>query len=145
MVKYLFATFPVTGHVNRGLPIARALITRGHDVRWYSAPRFRAAIEAIGARWVPYTHATRNGVEFLPGMLIDLEEELDRERADVLVGDHASAVCSVMQERRGIAWAVYGVTPLAATQKEMIGLDARRVGAETLQQRAGAESPAQTA
>jgi len=39
--------------VNPGLPIARELVRRGHDVRWYSTPRFKNAIEKIGARFVP--------------------------------------------------------------------------------------------
>ena len=43
-MRYLFAPIPVTGHVNPGLPIARELVRRGHDVRWYSTPRFKRAI-----------------------------------------------------------------------------------------------------
>ena len=58
MARYFFAPMPATGHVNPGLPIARELVARGHDVRWYSTPRFRKAIESIGARYVPFHHAT---------------------------------------------------------------------------------------
>jgi UDP:flavonoid glycosyltransferase YjiC (YdhE family) len=34
---------PVAGHVNPGLPIARALVGRGHEVVWYTGQHFRAA------------------------------------------------------------------------------------------------------
>ena len=57
MSRFLFAVFPVSGHVNPGLPIAAELVSRGHDVRWYSTPRFRRTIENIGARWVPLRQA----------------------------------------------------------------------------------------
>ena len=80
-MRYLFAPIPFTGHVNPGLPIARELVARGHDVRWYSTPRFRRAIESTGARWVPLRHA-------MP---------LDEERLDELWPDarpRASPRCS---------------------------------------------------
>jgi len=131
---------PATGHVNPGLPIARELVARGHDVRWYSTPRFRKAIEGVGARWVPFRHATlldeeqldathtarpSSGVAQLrydvknifvsamPGMLRDLLDELRREPADAIVGDNASAVVEAVHMKLGIRWAVYGITVLS--------------------------------
>src|SRR3954468_24072867 len=110
MSRYLFAPMPITGHVNPGLPIARELVARGHDVRWYSTPRFRKPIESIGARYVPFREALpldeenveglfpdrpAGGIKqlqydiknlfvsIMPGMLRDCEEELRREPADV--------------------------------------------------------------
>jgi UDP:flavonoid glycosyltransferase YjiC (YdhE family) len=53
MARFLFATVPVPGHVNPGLPLARALIRRGHEVRWYAGQRFRAAVTATGATFLP--------------------------------------------------------------------------------------------
>src|SRR5689334_13302570 len=119
-MRYLFAPIPVTGHVNPGLPIARELARRGHDVRWYSSPRFKRAIESIGARYIPLRTAlpvdeerfdamfpdrpAEGGIaqmqfdlknifiEFIRGALADLETELRREPADVIVADNASAV-----------------------------------------------------
>lgn len=41
MVRFLFAAFPVSGHVNPGLPVARDLVARGHSVRRYSTQRLR--------------------------------------------------------------------------------------------------------
>src|SRR6185436_7325552 len=133
MPRFLFTPIPFTGHVNPGLPIARELVARGHDVRWYSTPRFRRAIEAAGARFVPYRQAVPLDEERLeklfpgrpagglrqlqydvekifvdsqPGQLRDLESELAAEPADVVVGDSAAAVASILHERHGIPWAV---------------------------------------
>ena len=146
MSRYLFAPFPVTGHVNPGLPIARELVARGHDVRWYSTPRFKQAIESIGARYVPtyrampldeerfetlFPHRPKKGgirqlrwdvknifVDFLPGALRDICEELEKEPADVIVGDSASAVCEAIHTRYDIAWAVYGISVLTISSRD---------------------------
>jgi len=135
-MRYLFAPIPVTGHVNPGLPIARELVRRGHDVRWYSTPRFKRTIESIGARWVPLRnamavdeenfdrwpdrpadgiaqlrHDVKNlFIEFVRGALADLEAELLREPADVIVADNGSAVVEAVHQKLGIPWAVYGMS-----------------------------------
>ena len=144
MARFLFAPMPITGHVNPGLPIARELVRRGHDVRWYSTPRFRRSIEAIGARWIPVRNAIRideekmdawpnrpkDGiaqlrydvknlfVEFLRGALRDLEEEMRRDRADVVVGDNASAVVEAVHQKFGIPWALYGMSVLTMSSRD---------------------------
>jgi MGT family glycosyltransferase len=149
-MRYLFAPIPVTGHVNPGLPIARELVRRGHDVRWYSTPRFRRAIENIGARWVPLRNAIpideehfdiwpdrpAEGlaqlrydiknlfIEFIRGALADLEQELRREPADVIVADNSSAVVEAVHQKLGIPWAVYGmsVIPMSSVDTAPFGL-----------------------
>lgn len=153
MARYLFAPLPVTGHVNPGLAIARELVARGHDVRWYSTPRFKRTIESIGARYVPLRRAihvdeeqidTWPGrpseglnqlrfdiknlfIEFVRGAFRDLEEELRREPADVIVGDNASAVVEAVHQRFGIPWALYGmsVLPMASVDTAPFGLAIR--------------------
>jgi MGT family glycosyltransferase len=143
-MKYLFAPIPVTGHVNPGLPIARELVRRGHDVRWYSTPRFKRAIDSIGARWVPLRNALSLDeenfemwperpaeglaqlrhdlknlfIEFIRGALIDLEEELRREPADVIIADNASAVVEAVHQKLGIRWAVYGMTVMTTASRD---------------------------
>ena len=143
-MRYLFAPIPVTGHVNPGLPIARELVRRGHHVRWYSTPRFKHAIESIGARWVPLRNAIpideenfdlwpdrpAEGIaqlqydlkhlfiEFVRGALTDLEAELRREPADVIVADNASAVVEAVHQKLGIPWAVYGMTVLSTSSRD---------------------------
>lgn len=146
MSRFLFAPFPVTGHVNPGLPIARELVERGHDVRWYTTPRFKRALESIGARYVPFYYGLqfdeerfddffprrpkKGGlaqlkwdiknifVEIIPGALRDLGHELEREPADVIVGDNAAAVCEAVHARYDIAWAVYGITVLSMSSRD---------------------------
>src|SRR5687767_6012226 len=54
MACFLIASLPITGHVLPALPIARKLVERGHDVRWYTGKKFRAQIEATGACFEPY-------------------------------------------------------------------------------------------
>lgn len=149
-MRYLFAPIPVTGHVNPGLPIARELVRRGHDVRWYSTLRFKRAIEGVGARWVPLRQAIpldeenfdmwpdrpAEGIaqlrydlknlfiEFIRGALADLEAELRHEPADVLVADNASAVVEALHQKLGIPWAVYGmsVMPMSSRDTAPFGL-----------------------
>lgn len=145
MARFLFAAFPVTGHVNPGLPIARELVARGHDVRWYSTQRFRRAIEATGARWVPFRAATSIDEEWLaeqfpgrpakgimqmqfdvehifvnmiPGALLDLEHELAKEPVDVIVSDNAFPPAGLIRERKGTPWAVYGINPLSMPSRD---------------------------
>ena len=146
MARYLFAPMPFTGHVNPGLPIARELVARGHDVRWYSTPRFKRAIEDIGARYIPFRYAmpldeerlnemflrrpAKGGiaqlrwdiknifVEFLPGALLDLSIELERDPADVVVADNAAAVAEALHTRYDIAWAVYGISVLTMSSRD---------------------------
>ncbi|HYO75330.1 MAG TPA: glycosyltransferase [Thermoanaerobaculia bacterium] len=145
MARYLFAPVPFSGHVNPGLPIVRELVARGHEVRFYSTPRFKRAIEAAGARYVPFRHATpldeerldlfpdrpaKGGIgqlrydiknlfiEFIRGALQDLEAELRREPADVIVGDNTAAVVEAVHQKLGIPWAVYGITVLGTSSRD---------------------------
>ena len=48
MSRFLFATTPADGHTLPALPIARALIERGHSVRWYTGAKYAERI--IGSR-----------------------------------------------------------------------------------------------
>ena len=55
MADFLLATMPGDGHVNPFKPIARALVVRGHRVRWYTGARYAAAVVVTGAVHVPVT------------------------------------------------------------------------------------------
>ncbi|MBE9182473.1 hypothetical protein IQ268_28390 [Oculatella sp. LEGE 06141] len=55
MARFLIATIPVVGHVSPMLPIAQTLISRGHEVWWYTGALFQERIAAIGARFVHTT------------------------------------------------------------------------------------------
>lgn len=143
-MKLFFAVFPISGHVNPGLPIARELVNRGHDVRWYSTPQYKNAIERIGARFVPHRRAyafddkkldllpgrPRSGLKQLqwdvehifiadvPNQFADIEEELRREPADAIVSDSASIVCSVVGEKLGIPFVVFGITVMSFSSRD---------------------------
>lgn len=57
---YLFVTLEGGGNVPPVLGVARRLAERGHDVRVLTEPCLRAAVEAAGARFIPFTrHFTR--------------------------------------------------------------------------------------
>ncbi len=145
MARYLFAPMPFTGHVNPGLPIVRELVARGHDVRFYTTARFRRAAEAAGARYVPFQRAMQLDeehldamfpdrpaagirqlqfdvkkifVEFVRGALHDVEAELRREPADVIVGDNAAAVVEAVHHRLRIPWALYGMSVLTMSSRD---------------------------
>lgn len=53
MASFLFAATAVPGHVNPALPIVRALVDAGHDVRFATGAAFEAAVTVAGARFVP--------------------------------------------------------------------------------------------
>ena len=52
MARILFATMPITGHVNPGLPIARKLVNRGHHLSWYTGSKFKSSIESTGSSFI---------------------------------------------------------------------------------------------
>ncbi|WP_460776535.1 glycosyltransferase [Microbacterium sp. GXF7504] len=53
MLSLLICCTPVHGHVMPTLAVARSLVAAGHDVRFLTGARYRAAVESTGARWVP--------------------------------------------------------------------------------------------
>ena len=143
MARFLFATMPATGHVNPGLPIARELVARGHDVRWYCGTAFRRSIERTGARFLAPMHGPDYSddigdalfperkkykgiaqlkfdlrhifIDMIPGVVRDLEGELQREPADVLVTDSAFAAAPILRERGGPPRAAFGITVLTTS------------------------------
>lgn len=47
MSRFLICTLPMPGHVNPGLPIARALTNRGHEVVWYTGQRSVRSVQLL--------------------------------------------------------------------------------------------------
>lgn len=114
----MLVPMPFTGHVTPFVAVAEQLVAQGHEVRVYTGSAFRAKIEAVGARLVPWTLApdfdesdlaatfprlvNKKGVAQLlvnvvdcmidtaPAQVIDLEREWSREPWDVIVGDELS-------------------------------------------------------
>ncbi|MFP2912330.1 nucleotide disphospho-sugar-binding domain-containing protein [Pyxidicoccus sp. 3LFB2] len=146
MARFLLATIPLTGHFNPGAPIARRLVERGHEVRWYTGSLFRSKVEATGARYVPMRTArdfhdstigdvfperaalkdfaklkfdlTRFFIDSAPGQLADLEAELRDFPADVVVCDTGFVGASLLHERHGLPWAAFGITAMTVASAD---------------------------
>lgn len=140
MSQFLICTIPAAGHVNPGLPIARALIERGHEVRWYTGRSFRAAIERMGAQFVPMQAAIDPAdhspderfperinlsglagfkfdlkhlfIDDAPDQVADLRRILRSFPAAVLLGDTGFLGTRLLHELGGPPWATYGITAL---------------------------------
>lgn len=145
MSRFLFAPVAATGHVAPGLPIAAELVRRGHEVRWYTAPRFEKKVQSVGAQYVPYIKATpmeegrineqfperaklkgiaqfkydmKLFVDQIPPLLEDLSNELEQHPADILVGDTAASVCALVAKKYRIAWASYGISVFIQSSRD---------------------------
>jgi MGT family glycosyltransferase len=146
LARFLLVTMPITGHVGPGLPIARKLVERGHDVRWYTGARFAERIEATGARHVPFRAAPdfddlnideaypgRAGrkeiqqfrwdlkhvfTDAAPGQVADLTEILADEPADVLVSDFSVVGVPLLHLKGGPPYAAFGITAYAVASRD---------------------------
>jgi MGT family glycosyltransferase len=147
MNSFLFATQPITGHVLPGIQIVRALVDRGHDVRWYVGKKFQAKAEAAGAEFVPYERAYdyddadydtafpgRSKLKGLNQLRFDLlnlfmkqiepqhrdiEAALAERPADVIVGDPSVGAAFTVSETGGPPNAVYNITCLGIGGREV--------------------------
>jgi MGT family glycosyltransferase len=146
MSRFLICTVPVAGHVNPGLPIARALVERGHEVRWYTGRKFRGRIEATGARFEPFRTAydyddsdidaafpdLRGTTGFrrmnrgfinifmkpIGPYYHDLRAILDEFPADVLFADGAVWAATCITEKGGPPYAMYCETCLGIRSRD---------------------------
>jgi len=158
--RFLFATISATGHVNPGLPIARTLVARGHEVRWYTGREFAPRITATGAAHEPMIAAAdpldgafvelmerRAHLEGLAALKFDLINEflaqmphhvtdlraiLDRAPADVLVVDTALFAGRAVHELGGPVWATYGITALTIASRDVAPFGTGRPPADTM-------------
>ena len=140
MARILFGANPASGHVRPGLPVARELVARGHEVVWYASPRFRSSVERTGARLAPF----RRGLDFdeadldtsfpgrvgrstirqlqydiramfidtIPAHLKDLRALADESPMNLVVMESSFLAGAFLAEERRLPWAVYGITPL---------------------------------
>lgn len=140
MARFLLTAMPFTGHVAPLAAVAGWLVQRGHDVRFYTGSRFRARVEAVGARLVPWERAPdfdennlpatfprlvgKKGMRQLfvnmtdcfigtvPAQHADLTAEWQREPWDVLAADETSVGAALFSETIGRTWATIAVVPL---------------------------------
>jgi UDP:flavonoid glycosyltransferase YjiC (YdhE family) len=137
--RFLICAQPLAGHVNPASSIARALVARGHDVRFYTGRQYKARVEATGARHV----APNRGPDFdgedidrafpdraelrglarlkwdiraflqaMPAQVADLEELLAESSADAVLTDSSMACGYVLNRKHGLPWATLGLGPL---------------------------------
>lgn len=143
MARVLFTANPASGHIRPGLPIARELVARGHEVVWYTSDRFATLVERTGARHVGFTAGLdydeadldttfperagiRSGIPQLKfdirslfidpvvGHMEDLRALADAETFDAVVVESVSLAGAFLAEELGVPWAVYGIVPLTA-------------------------------
>lgn len=96
--SYLFVTFEGGGNVPPMLGLVRRLTARGHGVRVLTEPCLRDAVEAAGARFVPFTrHFTRT------------------ERSEDLIGDWAART-PLGALRLSFERVVFGPAPIVAEE-----------------------------
>ena len=146
MPQILIATVPILGHINPMLPLARALVARGHDVRWYSGRKHAPRIQATGARFVGFTLARdyddlqlerefsgrsalkgidqlrfdlmRIFIDAAPGQLADIEALTQAWRPDVIVADPTLFGAGFAHERLGIPLATLSVLPCVLRSRD---------------------------
>jgi UDP:flavonoid glycosyltransferase YjiC (YdhE family) len=141
MARFLFATISAAGHIAPGLGIARALVSRGHEVVWYTGRRYQTSVERAGARFAPMlaAHEIDDGAldaEFpgraelrggLPQLIFDMKhlfidpipsyvEDLERiaseQDFDGYVSDVGFVAMNLFCEREGLRHTSYGVSAL---------------------------------
>jgi MGT family glycosyltransferase len=143
----LICSTPAEGHVNPATPIARALVERGHDVRWYTGSEFRATVEATGAVFEPIVDATdpsassmddrfpgRAGLEGLagikfdlkhlfldevPGQIRDLQRIMATTPIDVMLVDTGFSAALLLRELGGPPYATYGISFLPIPSRDL--------------------------
>ncbi len=54
MLVILMINVPYSGHTNPTLPLAEALVKRGHNVVYVNSNEFKDKIKATGAKFIPY-------------------------------------------------------------------------------------------
>lgn len=146
MTRILIATTPAAGHVMPFVPLAKALVARGHDVRWYTASKFRPHVEGTGARFEPYKRARdlddarldeqfpertqlhglaklkhdmkRVFIDAAPDQLLDIRAIADSSPADIVVHDTTMLGALFHHEQGGPPSLCLGVTPLVLSSRD---------------------------
>ncbi|MER7045024.1 glycosyltransferase [Streptomyces jumonjinensis] len=147
----LIATTPAPGHVVSVFEVARELVRRGHEVRWYTGRVFQSQVERTGARFEPMSagldfggmsreeafpgHAGLTGLASFkigirdvfyrtaPGQMDDLLAVLKRFPADCILADDMCYGACFARERTGIplAWLSNSVYILGSRDTPPLG------------------------
>lgn len=144
--RIIIATTPADGHTVPALPIAAALVERGHHVRWYAGRQYADRIQALGAEYLPmsdydYSLVGLDGYfperKQLSGLaklkydmtavfarpagthLADLATVLDRAPADLMLGDTALIAGPMLAELGGPPFAAFGISVLGFPSRDV--------------------------
>ncbi len=60
MSRVLVISAPFSGHVNPTLPLVAELVSRGHNVCFINAQKWKNKIEDVGAKFIPYSDFLEN-------------------------------------------------------------------------------------
>jgi UDP:flavonoid glycosyltransferase YjiC (YdhE family) len=137
MVRILIATLPAEGHVRPGIPIAKALVDRGHDVTWYTGSKFKSMVAGTGARFAPVGAILGIGdgdvlrdrdakpgisgmkkviteafVVPIPKYVADVTEVAEKFGPDVMIADHCFMASPIVAGKLGIPNLIFSVGPL---------------------------------
>jgi UDP:flavonoid glycosyltransferase YjiC (YdhE family) len=148
MARFLICTVPFIGHVNPGIPMARRLVERGHEVWWYTGLAFQAKVEATGATFVPIMSSIdysvlhnnpdadptpdnaspkaaqpkldpkRIFVDVVPGQMQDCRKILQDFPADVILADSLFLGAGWLYEQGGPTWAEFSSSVLGLTSRD---------------------------
>ena len=146
MLRILIASQPIAGHVYPLLPIVRALVARGHELRWYTGRRYQQQVEGAGASFEPFVlardfddrdlnasfpgRAERRGlhqtlfdmrhifVGQLEGQLRDLLNVVRRWPADAVLAEQTLSAGLLVSELGGPPCALLGILPLGISSRD---------------------------
>ncbi len=145
-MRFLFATTNIAAHAAGPLPVVRALVERGHEVRWYAGEAYAEQVLRVGAERVPLTAArdisgsnplhafpelapleglpqVRRAFELMfvglaPGQVSDLRAALERSPADLMVSDPLHFSTALVHELGGPAFATVSDSMLAVRSRD---------------------------
>ncbi|MDR7275875.1 glycosyltransferase [Catenuloplanes atrovinosus] len=147
MARFLFAATPAAGHVTPALPLVRALIDAGHEVRFTTGREFERAVTRAGAAFTPVPaevdwsgltpderwpeRAALTGLRKLQWDIANyfvapiathvrhLQGMLAEEPADVLVADPPFGAATALRELGGPPVVHYGISPLGLPSRDL--------------------------
>lgn len=146
MARILIGNFGAVGHVLPFLPLARALVARGHEIFWTTDRIHRERIEATGARFMAPQHArefssptdnfaVKRGKELkgaaalkfdlkhgfinnAPGQMRDVDAFAQEIGADLLMLDPGFVGGAWYAEKSGIPTAVMNILPMGLSSRD---------------------------
>src|SRR4051812_49312971 len=146
MARILIGSMPFVSHINPVIPVARKLVERGHEVRWYTGHLFKDKVESTGAQYLPmkagfdfdetksdqifpemanlnpfqkFKYATKHiFIDAVPGQVEDIREILRDYPADVTLCEVGFGGFGFIYEQGGPPWATFNVLPLGLSSRD---------------------------